>query len=105
MTSCAILDFDEPQVRIKLLLPCDFGFHVRFGNEVLRKYRHKEMLYGPCGIERSLRRRTEQGRRAIETGNFHEDGSCLFRAAAADRGKGALGIAAADICRDPDRTF
>ena len=100
-----VLDLDEPEVRIEVLLARDLCLDIRFGHEALGEEAREKMLDRTRTIERRLGCRSEQRGGAVQPRYLDEDGARLLRAAAADGGEDAFGVAAADISRHPDRTF
>ena len=105
MPATAILNLYQPEVRIEFLLARDLGFDIRFRHEYLREETREKVFCRTRVIKSALRRRAEKCRRAVEFRDFDENCARFLRAAAADYGEAAFVVAAADISRNPDRTF
>src|SRR5215470_5213983 len=103
MASGAVLDLDDPGIGIEAQLArealLDLGLRRRLHATA------EEPIRGARIVEHALRRRPEQLGRAVKPVELDEDGAGLLCPAPAYRRERALGVAAPDIGRDPDRRF
>src|SRR5215207_1768961 len=98
MAALAVVALDQPKVAVELRLTADAVLDV--GRRALEDGREQALRIARA--EDRLRRRTVEGRRAIEPVDLDEDGAALRRAAAPQDGVDPFEGAAAQVGRDEE---
>src|SRR6185437_15289763 len=101
----AILDFNNPNVRVEFELARQIGVDRRIGRRLLVETSTECACGGWSRIKCALRRRPKQVRCTVEPADAHEHGARLFGAAPAQHGKYALNLTTAYIGGNPKCGF
>src|SRR5262245_2647860 len=105
MTPGAVLDFEDPGVRVEAQFPREAFLDLRLRSRLLAETPAEQSIRWMRVVEGALRRRTEELRRAVEPVQLHENGPSLLSTAPPHGGESPFGVAAADVRRDPDGRF
>src|ERR1043166_8543517 len=105
MPAVAVLDLDDPGIRIETDFARELFFDLRLRHRRISQSARESPVARPRLVKHGLRCRDEQFGRAIETAELDEDRTRLFGAAPTHRCKQALDVAPPDIGGHPDRGF
>jgi len=101
----AILDLDDPQIRVETNLAFEIGLGLGLRHRLLLETGVKRSIDRARFIERRLRGRAVKLRRPVEPIDLDEDGARLLGAAPAHHRERAFDMAAAQVGGNPDARF
>ena len=105
MTPGAVLDFEDPRVRVEAQFPREAFLDLGLGSGLFAEAPAEHSVRWPRVVEDALRRRTEQLGGAVEPIELDENSPGLLGTTPAHGRKGSFDMTAADIGRDPDCRF